>query len=159
MSRIAIGPMAIVLCLCLFAARPVLAGLDLFEISQPTHAIVDAKTDVYPCCGDDNSNTFSSGYIYNMFGATNPGVEGAAYDMIFAAGPTDFVEFHTALPVDLTSVGLTVGSESTTRTVPAAILPRLFSSTATQAIRRRSAQPTLSATPIRSRRAPRIPFQ
>jgi hypothetical protein len=84
--------------------------VSLFNVAQPTHAIVDNKTDV--CCGDNNSNTFSTGYVYNVFGATNSGVEGTG-DMIFGNAATVFVDFHTALPVNLTAVSLAVSAEST----------------------------------------------
>ncbi len=112
-----------------FINAPALAG-DVFNISQPTHAIVDNATPVYPAPGTpgdpDTSNTFHTGYIYNIFGAANPGVEGTG-DMIFHDGfATDFVDFHTATLVDLTSVGLSVGSESTDSNGPRGYLAATF---------------------------------
>lgn len=105
------------------AAQAVFAGpIDVFSISQPTHAVVDSHTNVYPCCGADNSNTFSTGYIYNIFGAANTGVEGTG-DMLFEDGhTTDFVDFHTSTPVNLGSVALEVGAESAGSDGPRGVL-------------------------------------
>jgi hypothetical protein len=72
---------------------------------------VDNKTAVYPGGGPDTSNTFHTGYIYNVFGAANPGIEGSG-DMLFADNQgTNFIDFHTASLVNLNSVSLFVSSD------------------------------------------------
>ncbi len=100
--------------------------IDLFSVDSPTHAIVDFKSDVNTAGGADTLNTFDTGYIYNVFGATNPGVE-SNHDMIFADDTTtDYIDFHTVTPVNIYSVALAVGSESALSDGPRGFLTATF---------------------------------
>ncbi len=112
-----LGCALVSLCSWLLAHADALAG-DVFNIAQPTHAIVDDKTPVYNAGGADLSNNFATGYIYNIFGAHNPGVEGTN-DMLFSDNnTTDFVDFHTAGPVNLSTIALAVNAEGATSNAP-----------------------------------------
>src|ERR1700679_2882275 len=91
---------AVILGNMLVSAAAMASPVSVFDISQPTHAIVDNKTAVYPGGSPDTSNTFHTGYIYNIFGAANNGIEGSG-DMLFADNlQPNFVDFHTAEPIN-----------------------------------------------------------
>ena len=111
-----LGCALVSLCGWLLGHADALAG-DVFNIAQPTHAIVDDKTPVYNAGGADLSNNFATGYIYNIFWPIIRVLKGQTI-CCSDNNPTDIVDFHTAGLVNLSTIALAVNAEGATSNAP-----------------------------------------